>query len=464
MTPEPFDLRAVIEDVSSLLNLRVQEKGLELLVRYQPDLGEKFIGDAGRLRQVVTNLLGNAVKFTETGHVSVAVSGRRLGETAAVVIAVSDTGCGIPREKLSAVFEKFEQADNSAARRFDGAGLGLAISRRIAQAMGGEISVESEIGVGSTFKVALSLRIDENAQAPLERGRNLFADIRALAVDDNAVNRAILSEQLASWGIAATTASNAHEALACAREAAAAGAGFHIAILDGQMPGMSGMDLARALRADAALAGLPLVLLTSGGRKGDPEPEIGELFDAYLVKPARASMLLDSIGACLSRGAADALVETSDLLAKCDRRQETLRCALTPDGRPLDVLVAEDNVVNQMVVRAMLEKLGCRTRIADNGRKAVEEYAREEPDVVLMDISMPDMDGVEATAAIRALQAKKGRTRPIIGVTAHALREDRQRCIDAAMDDYLPKPIKQAALEETLTRWVGAASPLAISR
>ena len=455
MTSEPFDLRSVIEDVASLLNLRVQEKGLELLVRYQPDLGEKFIGDAGRLRQVVTNLLGNAVKFTDEGHVSVAVSGRRMGETASVVIAVSDTGCGIPKEKLAAVFEKFEQVDNSAARRFDGAGLGLAISRRIVEAMGGTISLESELDAGSTFSVALSLRVDEAAAPAVEGRRNLFAEVRALAVDDNAVNRAILSEQLSSWGMTAVAAANGAEALARAREAARSGEPFQIAILDGQMPTMDGVALARALRADPALASTPLILLTSGGRKGDPGPKVRALFDAYLVKPARASMLLDAIGSVLSARAADAAVETAATLGIALSRVDAARSRFTIGGRPPDVLVAEDNLVNQMVVRAMLEKLGCTARIAGDGRSAVAEYERAEPDLVLMDISMPEMDGVEATALIRAIQANAGRPRPIIGVTAHALREDRQRCLDAGMDDYLPKPIKQAALEPMLARWIG---------
>jgi PAS domain S-box-containing protein len=452
MSTEPFDLRAVIEDVASLLGLRVQEKGLEMLVRYQPDLGQHFIGDAGRLRQVVTNLVGNAVKFTDAGHVSISVSGQRRGETASVAISVSDTGCGIPREKLASVFEKFEQVDNTSARRFDGAGLGLAISQRIVEAMGGEISVESEVGVGSTFTCIVPLRIDEGATQPFHERSFLFSDIRVLAVDDNAVNRMILAEQLGSWGMRPTVAATGEEALACARKAVSDGAPFGLVIIDGQMPGMDGVALATAFRRDGAMETTPLILLTSGGRKGDPGPGILALFDAYLVKPARASMMLDAIGVALNRGAASRLAGTAAQLSSADR-EAILPCPYTANGAPLDVLVAEDNLVNQMVVRAMLEKLGCAVRIAGDGRKALEEYERAEADLVLMDISMPGMDGVQATAAIRALQKERGRTTPIIGVTAHALREDRQRCLDAGMDDYLPKPIKQAALDETLRRW-----------
>jgi len=377
-----------------------------------------------------------------------------MGETARVVIAVSDTGCGIPKEKLGAVFEKFEQVDNTSARRFDGAGLGLAISQRIVEAMGGEIRVESEVGVGSTFTCILNLRIDEEAAPPVERSGDVFADIRVLAVDDNAVNRAILSELLASWGMRASIVANGEAALASARQAAAANTPFELAIIDGQMPGMDGVALARVFRGDGALQTIPLILLTSGGSKGDPGPEIRALFDAYLVKPARASMLLDAIGGALSRNAAAMLAQASTKLA-APERSEIRRCQFTADGAPLNVLVAEDNLVNQMVVRAMLEKLGCAVRIAGDGRKAVEDYERREPDLVLMDISMPDMDGVQATAMIRKRQNDTGRRAPIIGVTAHALREDRQRCLDAGMDDYLPKPIKQAALEEVIARWAG---------
>jgi CheY-like chemotaxis protein len=456
MTPEPFNLRSIVEDVASLLNLRVQEKGLELLVRYQPELGDRFIGDAGRLRQVITNLLGNAVKFTDQGHVSVSVSGSRNGESAELVLSVSDTGVGIPKEKLGAVFEKFEQVDNSAARRFEGTGLGLAISRRIVEAMGGSIAVESEVGVGSTFMVKLRLPVDEKAIPMIERPRELFTNVRVLAVDDNAVNRTIICEQLASWGMEASLAADADEALALAREAAREGKPFEIVILDGAMPGTNGHQLARLFRVDPALKTAPLILLTSGGRKGEPDAQTQELFDAYLVKPARASLLLDAIASSLNRRARRNIIETAATLERADpppAASGAPTCRFTADGRQLDVLVAEDNLVNQMVVRAMLEKFGCAVRIVGDGRKAVDAYVAAEPDIVLMDISMPDVDGVQATGLIRDYQKTVGRRRPIIGVTAHALKEDRQRCIDAGMDDYLPKPIKQSALEETLKAW-----------
>ncbi len=453
---EPFDLRAIVEDTAALLSLRVQEKGLELLVRYQPTLGERFVGDAGRLRQVVTNLVANAVKFTDAGHVAIAVTGKRRGETAKVEIAVTDTGCGIPSNRLNAIFEKFEQADNSSARRFDGAGLGLAISRRIVESMGGEIFVESAVGVGSVFRVALPLKIDHRDKSFAAHPESITG-VRALIVDDNPVNRAILIEQLTSWSMLPTAFAAALDALDAARAAAELGVPFEIAILDHQMPGVDGVDLAKALRAESGPGLMPLVLLTSSGRKGEPEPALRDLFDGYLVKPARASMLLDAIVSALTRRSGEMLTVAAAEMATAEPRA----CIFSVGGAPLDVLVAEDNPVNQMVVRAMLEKFGCSVRLADNGREAIAEYARRTPDLVLMDLSMPDVDGIEATGTIREMQKISGH-RAIVGVTAHALREDRQRCIDAGMDDYLPKPVRARALEEVIRRVIGASTKEAV--
>ena len=456
MASDRFDLRGALEDVIALLNLSVQEKGLELMLRYQPDLGADFLGDAGRVRQVVTNLLGNAVKFTDAGHVLVAVSGRRRGEIADVEIIVEDTGCGIPADKLQSIFEAFEQADNSAARRHDGTGLGLAITQKLVEAMGGDISAESEVGKGSRFAVRIPFVIDALAASPFPSADDLVG-VRALIVDDIDVNLDILSEQLAAWGIKSLAFRDPVAALEAARAAALEGRPFDIAILDQQMPGLDGLELAQRLRADAATSATPLVLLTSAGRKGKPAEAADALFDAYLVKPARASMLLDAIVACLRGRAAERARAVVDAL-----RPQKPDAAETPSLRAaIDVLVAEDNVVNQMVIRTMLEKLGCRTTIAANGLEALDHYAAGKFAVILMDISMPEMDGVVATARIREIQARTGDATPIIGVTAHALAEDRQRCIDAGMDDYLPKPVKQDALRRKLDEWTGKVAAAA---
>ncbi|HBS33792.1 MAG TPA: hypothetical protein DEA50_01765 [Parvularcula sp.] len=446
----PFDLRAAIEDVIALLNASVQQKGLELMLRYQPTLGHRFIGDPGRIRQVVTNLLGNAVKFTDKGHVLIHVSGRRRGETADIEIAVEDTGCGIPANKLETIFHAFEQADSSAARRHDGTGLGLAITRQLVRAMGGEIVATSKIGEGSRFVMRAPLRIDPAAAAVTPSADDIVG-VRAMIVDDLAVNRDILIEQLSAWGLRPEAFASAAEGLAAAQSAARDGAPYDLAILDHQMPGMDGVELARRLRQGPATIAIPLVLLTSSGRKGAPDEPADALFDAYLVKPARGSMLLDTIVACLQGRAIEKAQEARAALGSAGVVGETPFAGVK-------VLVAEDNTVNQLVISAMLTKLGCDVQMAANGAEAVDFFERERPTIVLTDISMPVMDGVEASARIRAIQARDGVSVPIVGVTAHAMEDDRQRCIAAGMDDHLPKPVKPGPLRDLLSRWLGAAA------
>ena len=454
---EPFNLRAAIDDVAALLNIPVQEKGLELLIRYSPELGDAFVGDVGRVRQVITNLLGNAVKFTEAGHVLIAVDGERRGEIADVVITVEDTGCGVPPQKLDAIFAAFEQVDGAATRRHDGTGLGLAITKRLVQAMNGQISAESALGEGSKFQVRLPLRIDETA---LGRDRSLRIDVdgaRALIVDDNKVNRDILREQLTSWGFSPFVYGSADAALDAAAEAAAQDRPFDVAIVDHHMPGTDGVGLARRLRATPATRLTPLILLTSAGRKGDAAALRDGLFDAYLVKPARASLLFDALVASLeSRARENASIAAAALRGAAPNAgvdPASPLSALAQSGPMLNVLVAEDNVVNQMVIRSMLERLNCNVTLASDGRDAIRIYEERDFDIVLMDISMPDMDGVEATRRIRAIQDKLGSRRPIIGVTAHAMPADRNRCLDAGMDDYLPKPVKKDAIAAMLGKW-----------
>lgn len=454
---EPFDLRSAVEDVASLLSLRVQEKGLEMMVRYQPDLGEMFIGDVGRLRQIITNLVGNAIKFTENGNLVIDVNGRRRGEIADIEISVRDSGCGIPKENLHSIFEKFEQVDGSSARRHDGAGLGLSISKRIIEAMGGSIKVESEIGEGSCFSINISLAIDETASGLTAPPPNIFKNMRALIVDDNQVNRQILLEQTAAWGLDADAAESASEGLGMLKKRANNGSPYTIAILDYQMPLMDGVQLAKRIKAEKNIAATPLILLTSAGRKGNRDETASALFDAYLVKPARSSMLLDSILLSLKENSIRKLIDVHEKLSSVEsgdnKELKEKRCAFTVDGSPLKVLVAEDNTVNQMVIQAMLDKLECNVTIAANGREALDKYAAQTPDIVLMDISMPEMDGIEASQFLRKHQTNCSTYVPIIGVTAHAMREDRQRCLDAGMDDYLPKPVKQNMLEKMLTKW-----------
>ena len=449
---EKFDLQTTIEDVAGLLSFPVEEKELEILVRFQPGLRGQYIGDPGRIRQVVTNLVGNAIKFTDEGHVLIEVSGARRGEIADITIAITDTGCGIPAEKLNAIFEEFEQVDGTAQRRHDGAGLGLAISKRMVEAMEGDISVESKTGAGSTFRVRLPLAVDEASFESAVTKTDLFQKCRAAIVDDNEVNRKILLEQFASWGLASDAFSNSEDCLKALIAAEADGNPYDIAVLDFQMPGCDGEELARRIKGNKATAATPLILLTSAGRKNDPSALKENLFSAYLVKPARASILFDSLLTALNDGSVAKL--RSKIEENGDRAKDTPGQDFKIDGRPMRVLVAEDNIVNQMVVKSMLEKSGCDVQLASNGAIAVEKYKDEGADIILMDMSMPEMDGAEATALIRQYQEKAQASAPIIGVTAHAMHEDRQRCLDAGMDDYLAKPVKQTTLNAMLEKWV----------
>ena len=459
---EAFDLRATIEDVASLLSLRVEEKGLEMLVRFQPDLKYNFLGDPGRVRQVITNLIGNAVKFTDRGHVYIDISGTPRGEFIEVEVAVSDTGCGIPEAKLGAVFEEFEQVDNSAERRHDGAGLGLAISKRMVTAMGGEIRLDSAVGEGSTFTVCLPLTVDETKISRLCAPDGFFSGKRAAIVDDNSVNRKILTEQLASWGLESDAFDSANSAFA-AMSTKDIQSAYDIAILDFQMPGTDGVALARKLAAHPITAATPRILLTSAGRKGDPDGLAQGLFASYLVKPARASMLLDSIVSTLGDTAINDLKNAISETKKATLRQERSPRIGKVGVKKSRVLVAEDNLVNQMVIKAMLDKLNYEVMIAENGAEAVNEYQKRDYDIVLMDVSMPVLDGAAATAQIREIQAKSKIRVPIIGVTAHAMQEDRQRCIDAGMDDYLAKPVKEGPLTAMLLKWMDNAKLKAAS-
>ncbi|MEZ5914764.1 MAG: response regulator [Parvularculaceae bacterium] len=441
---EPFNLREIIEDVIALLNLSAKEKSLELTFRYEPEMGEAFIGDAVRVRQIVTNLLGNAVKFTDAGRIEIAATADRCGDTANVSISVEDTGCGIAPEKLESIFEAFEQADNSSARRHDGTGLGLAISQKIACAMGGEISATSRLGKGSRFVFRADFPVDirSGAAAAAE-----FDGLRALVVDEIAANREILAEQLTSRRIENLTCA-AGAALDAARQASKSGAPFDVIIIDEQAREFKGSQWSARLRADPLTSSIPIVLLTSATGLPQASSDGESHFDACLAKPARASMLYDTIILSLNERAVKSARMTQALLKASDNAQTR-----TPEYR-VEVLVAEDNIVNQMVIRSMLEKIGCRVTIAEDGRAAVEKISEKSFDLIFMDISMPEMDGVEATGAIRKLQAKRGERTPIVGVTAHALEEDRQRCLDAGMDDYLPKPVKQDALLSKIDQWV----------
>ncbi|GAB5506042.1 MAG: PAS domain-containing protein [Rhizobiaceae bacterium] len=479
LDPVPFDLTEAIEDVATLMSTRAKEKDLELVVRIEPGLHDTYLGDVGRIRQIVTNLVGNAVKFTEAGHVLIDVSGEDLGEgSSRIKVSVTDTGIGIPQGKLALVFDKFSQVDASSTRRHEGTGLGLAITQRLVDLMGGQIGVESEEGEGSTFRVQIDL---ERTGQP-EAERILPVDVtgaRVLIVDDNEVNRSIYSEQMVAWNFDACAAHDAAEGLKVLKAAADFNVGVDCVILDFQMPDMNGVEMAKAMAQSPSLAEVPVVMLTSVDHSLSSLAIKNTNIVTQLVKPVRSSQLLETVvSAIQKRRTGSATPGDCDLSAFKTLRVEE---AATPtevtrsatvavsaptsataisDRKPapaaggLDVLVAEDNEVNQLVFTQILGETDLNFELVGNGRLAVEAIKDRRPRMILMDVSMPEMGGLEATGLIREMEADGGTHVPIVGVTAHALKGDRERCIEAGMDDYLSKPISPKALLEKVKAWL----------
>ncbi|CAI2932630.1 response regulator [Aminobacter niigataensis] len=471
LDPAPFHLGEAVEDVATLISARVAEKNLELIVRIDPRLPTHVMGDVGRFRQIITNMVGNAVKFTERGHVLVDVSGELVGDTVALKVRVEDTGIGIPADKLQSVFEKFAQVDGSSTRRHEGTGLGLAIAARLVDLMSGHIGVESELGKGSVFWFTALLPLYEAQQAssavPVD-----VTGARVLVIDDNPVNREILLEQLKSWGFDCAAAESGAIGLAFLDRAAQLGASVDCVILDYQMPGMNGADVAKAIAADSRTASIPVVLLTSVDQVDFGRMVLDFGIAAHLTKPARSAVLLGTVIAAVQKARSQA--------GRTEFVREPVRQAppaftvirgpapaplAQPEPTPLqsgglDVLVAEDNEVNQLVFGQILSGLGLSHRIAGNGRTAVEMYRTFKPKLILMDVSMPELNGYEATRAIRAEEAANGSRTPIIGVTAHALKGDREKCLDAGMDDYLPKPVSPDKLGAKIGTWLSESAEL----
>ncbi|MBN9249966.1 MAG: response regulator, partial [Mesorhizobium sp.] len=468
LDPAPFRLTEAVEDVATLVSARVAEKNLELIVRVDPRLPAFVVGDAGRFRQIVTNLLGNAIKFTEKGHVLIDVSGEISNGIVHLKVGVEDTGIGIPADKLQSVFEKFAQVDSSSTRRHEGTGLGLAIGARLVDLMDGKIGVESEIGRGSIFWFTVPLPVHE-AQPRDEAVPSDVTGARVLVIDDNPVNREILLEQLKSWRFDCAAAESGAVGLAFLDRAFQLGASVDCIILDYQMPGMSGADVAKAIAADSRLAGIPVVLLTSVDQVDFGKLVIDFGIAAHLTKPARSAILLGTVISVIQKartqiGTAHFVREPASVPQAVRPTPTILRHPVsstpiaaettTTTNTSIDILIAEDNEVNQLVFGQILNGLGLSYRIAGNGRTAVEMHRALKPKLILMDVSMPEMNGYEATQAIRAYEAGKGEHIPIIGVTAHALKGDRDKCLDSGMDDYLPKPISPDRLGTKIGSWL----------
>ncbi|MEO7146148.1 MAG: response regulator [Bryobacteraceae bacterium] len=448
--PIAFDLRMAAEEVAGMLARKAEEKGLELILEYGSEVPRYFIGDAGRIRQVLTNLVGNALKFTASGHVVIRVEREESGaRTAGIRVSVRDTGVGIPPDKIPSLFQKFTQADASTTRKYGGTGLGLAISKQLIELMGGEIGVTSREGVGSNFWFHLHLPVDSEppaAAAPVAALRGL----RVLIVDDHEVNRRVLYEQITSWGMDSRSCVSGEEALAALQAAVSEGHPYDFVITDHQMPGMDGVTLAAAIRSEAAYASLVVVMLTSIGNWNETKRAPGATIDGYLVKPVRQSQLLHALAAGRSQKLDCA--GTGD--AEPARRAPAGRVRTDGGfaGQPLRVLVAEDNTVNQKVAIRMLERLGVRADVAANGREAVELMKILPYDMIFMDCQMPEMNGYEATAEIRRGENAKGRV-PIIAMTADAIAGSEQRCLCAGMDGYIAKPVRMEDLRDVLLKW-----------
>jgi PAS domain S-box-containing protein len=454
LEPVSFDIMVAVEEVGELLSSAAAEKGLDLIIRIAPDVPRHIVGDPGRIRQILINLANNAIKFTATGHVLLNLEREESAEGEVLLrFGVSDTGIGIAEDRLEHIFDKFTQVDASSTRRYGGTGLGLAISRELVILMGGTLRVTSRLGEGSTFTARV--RVPIGAASPRATTAALeLSGVRGLIVDDNEINRQVLRERLASWRMRADDVASAAAALAALRAAAAAGDPYGVVLTDFEMPDGDGETLARAVRSDPVLRGVPMVLLTSVDQPEGAEHVRAAGFGAYLVKPVRASLLMDALltvcGARLE-GEAGEMVTQATLMGRGSARAQ-----VEPGPGALlhvRVLLVEDNAVNQQVATAMLEQLGARVDVAADGKEALEQVALLPYDLIFMDCEMPEMDGYAATAEIRRRE-DGGRRIPIVAMTAHAMEGDREQCLAAGMDDYITKPVSPAAIGAVVRRWV----------
>jgi signal transduction histidine kinase/DNA-binding response OmpR family regulator len=433
----PFELRRSLGETMKSLDLRAHGKGLELIYEVQSDVVEALVGDPGRLRQVMVNLVGNAIKFTERGEILMSVTQEaEASGTVTLHFALKDTGVGIAADKLRKIFEPFSQADGSTSRKYGGTGLGLTICVKLVEMMKGRIWVESEVGKGATFHFTATFNIQDKpslrlAPVTLEQ----LQDLHALVVDDNFTNRRILIGMLTRWGIRTTAVESGLAALKELQLAKTTGILFSLILLDSQMPGMDGFVLAEQIQKDPGLGSMEIMMLTSAGQLGDAARcrELG--ICAYLVKPFHQAELLDAICRTINKKGTPA--KDLPLITRHTMRED--------QHRPR-VLLAEDNLVNQTLAVRLLEKRGYLVKVTGDGRSAVEAVETGQFDVVLMDIQMPGMDGFEATAAIRANEKIKGGHIPIIALTAHALKGDEEDCMTSGMDGYVSKPIRPTEL------------------
>jgi two-component system sensor histidine kinase/response regulator len=441
-----FDLRITIEDTVDMAAPGAKENGLELACRIHPEVPSLVRGDPGRLRQILLNLLNNAIKFTEKGKV-VVHAGLEDGSDSKVRVRfeVSDTGIGIPRHRMDFLLKPFSQADGSTTRKFGGTGLGLAISKKLVEMMGGQIGIESTEGKGTTVWFTT---VFEKQPEDIQTAQVPPMDIRGkkvLVVGDNAANRSLLREELRSWGCLTSEAPDGKSALVKLREAVAAHIPFDLAILSGAMPVTDWELLGRKIKEDPDLCGTTLVLLTSRGNRGDARKMKQVGFAAYLTKPVTSSQLRDCLRLVFSRKDFQIPGQPGPIVTRHSIAEER--------KRRFRILVAEDNIVNQKIAVRILEKIGYQSDAVANGQEVLSALERFSYDLILMDVQMPEMDGFEAVTAIREKEKENGQHIPIIALTAHAMKADRERCLQAGMDDYIPKPVQAQDLINAVDRW-----------
>jgi two-component system, sensor histidine kinase and response regulator len=442
-----FMLRDMLDDTIKILGFRAQQKGLELACHVLPKVPDGLLGDPTRIRQILVNLVGNAIKFTSEGEVVIEVDVQQESEHEVILLfSVRDTGMGIPLEKQHTIFQAFTQADSSMTRKYGGTGLGLAISARLVNLMGGRIWVDSESGRGSNFRFQLPFQMQKPSfrrYAPL--GTEMLRDLPVLIVDDNGTNRRILQEIVLAWYMKPTLTETGPEALTHLERAYNRGTPFALVLLDAQMPGMDGFSVAERVQQDPRLANSAIIMLTSAGLRGDAARcrEFG--IKAYLTKPVKRSDLLEVVKVVLG----------SQIVASENFSIVTTRSLREDQGR-LRILLVEDNRVNQTLAVHFLEKRGHDVIVAENGRAALEALAKQTPDLILMDVQMPEMDGFQATATIRKNELSSGNRIPIIAMTAHAMSGDKERCLAAGMDGYVTKPLRVETLFATIENVLSA--------
>jgi len=447
----PFNLREAIGDVVTLVAATAKEKDLEIILDYDASLPEGIIADGARLRQVLMNIIGNAIKFTDDGQVIARVRGQKEGEKINLRFEVEDTGIGIVEEKLASVFEKFEQADNSSTRKFEGTGLGLAISKSIVELMDGKIGVKSQYSKGSVFWFEVTVKYDDDVAASVDLCDVELADKRILIVDDNKVNRKMLCELTEKWGLIAVEAKSAMEGMAKLYEAHGRNEKFDIILTDYQMPELDGEDFCLRIEKEEMFKTIPIIMLSSVSGRTDVEVSKKINITSWLAKPVRAPMLLDALAAALYGKSVQDLRDIHEDMSGITLAKE----ASFASNEATKILIAEDNLVNQMVISSIIEEENFRVIFAKNGLEAITFFKKENFDVVLMDISMPVKNGLEATREIRLYEKENARKQtPILAATANVMSHDRLMCFEAGMNGFVSKPINKTALITEINKWV----------